>query len=156
LHLAGDGERVRNSLAALRDRELINHRESSSFSGTKEYSFKHALLRDVAYESLLKSERKTLHGKIAEWLIQSRAQRQDESLGEIASHLELSGETERAASYLVKAGDQARMLYAHGEAERYYRRAVRLLLDVEKQEMAAETQLKLGLLYTTSFDSPGV
>jgi ABC-type oligopeptide transport system substrate-binding subunit/class 3 adenylate cyclase len=153
LHLAGDGERVRNSLAALRDRELINHRESSSFSGTKEYSFKHALLRDVAYESLLKSERKTLHGKIAEWLIQSRAQRQDESLGEIASHLELSGETERAASYLVKAGDQARMLYAHGEAERYYRRAVRLLLDVEKQEMAAETQLKLGLLYTTSFDS---
>jgi class 3 adenylate cyclase/tetratricopeptide (TPR) repeat protein len=153
LHAAESKPQVVQALSALRNRELIYRRESSAFSETQEYIFKHTLLREVAYESLLKRKRHAFHGKIAEWLIQNSGQRENELMGTIASHLELAGETERAAAYLVKAGDQARALYAHGEAERYYRQAVHLLRSLGKLEAGAKTLLKLGLVYTASFDS---
>jgi len=56
----GDG--IGTSLSSLRGRELIFHREGSTFAGSEEYIFKHALLRDVTYESVLKRLRKVYGG----------------------------------------------------------------------------------------------
>src|SRR2546421_6497879 len=55
-------------LEALRRKELIYWREASAFAGTREYTFKHALLRDVTYESVLKRERRVYHRRAAEWI----------------------------------------------------------------------------------------
>ena len=153
LHPPESQARINQALSSLRDRELIYRHESSSISNTQEFVFKHTLLREVVYESLLKRKRKAYHGKVAEWMIQNSGQRENELFGAIASHFDLAGEAEQSASYYIKAGDQARTLYAHSEAERYYRQAIQLLNSHGQFERAAKTLLKLGLVYTASFDT---
>jgi class 3 adenylate cyclase len=55
-------------LGALEDREFVRRRGGSSLAGDAEYVFKHALTREVAYASLPKAVRATLHARFAEWL----------------------------------------------------------------------------------------
>jgi class 3 adenylate cyclase/tetratricopeptide (TPR) repeat protein len=113
-------------LSSLRARELIYHREDSVFTDADEYTFKHALLRDVTYESILKRVRKAYHGLVAEWLIQHSEERIWEYTGLIADHLELAGKTEQATIYLYQAGERAANRYANDEALRYFTRALAL------------------------------
>ena len=60
---------VEAGLAALRNKEMIYKLEASEFAGSDEYTFKHAILRDVTYESVLKWARKTYHALAANWLM---------------------------------------------------------------------------------------
>src|SRR5262249_43575795 len=50
------------------ERDFIRRRPASSMAGEREFAFKHALTRDVAYESLPKARRARLHAALAEWL----------------------------------------------------------------------------------------
>ncbi len=118
-------------LSSLRSRELVYRREESAFSDAGEYTFKHAVLRDVTYESVLKRVRKATHALVAEWLIQHSEERAGEYTGLIADHLELAGRYEQASGYLFQAGDQAARRYAHAESLAYLQRA---LAHVEGQE----------------------
>jgi len=59
-----------DTLSSLRARELVYRREESTFTEAAEYTFKHAVLQDVTYESVIKRVRKTYHALVAEWLIQ--------------------------------------------------------------------------------------
>ncbi len=62
---AGEGleeNQVLSSLSILRDREMILQRETTAFAGAQEYIFKHALLREVTYEGVLKRLRGVYHG----------------------------------------------------------------------------------------------
>jgi predicted ATPase len=93
-----------SNLSSLRTRELIYHREESTFTDAAEYTFKHAVLRDVTYDSVLKRVRKAYHGLVAKWLIQHSGERAGEYTGLIADHLELAGKYEQAAIYLWQAG----------------------------------------------------
>ena len=52
----------------LRERDFVLGRASSSIEGQQEYVIKHALTREVAYQSLLKAKRGPLHAGFAEWL----------------------------------------------------------------------------------------
>ena len=63
-----DLDNLTPELESIRRRELIFRREHSSFAGTCEYIFKHALLRDVTYETVLLKNRAELHGRVARWL----------------------------------------------------------------------------------------
>ena len=120
---------IRNTeddLATLRQRELIYRREESAFAGTREYTFKHAVLRDVTYESVLKRLRKVYHALVADWLIEHSAERSAEFAGLIAEHLLLAGSTQQAFTYLKTAGEAALASYANPEAESYFRRALNL------------------------------
>jgi class 3 adenylate cyclase/tetratricopeptide (TPR) repeat protein len=62
---AGVSERC---VAALGRRDLILQQPTSSMAGMKEFAFKHALTREVAYASLPRSERRDLHRRVAEWV----------------------------------------------------------------------------------------
>jgi tetratricopeptide (TPR) repeat protein len=115
------------NLSSLRSRELIYHREESTFTDAAEYTFKHALLRDVTYESVLKRVRKAYHGLVAEWLIQHSEERVGEYTGLIADHLVLAGKKEQAAIYLYQAGEEAARRYANAEAVEYFSRALALI-----------------------------
>ncbi len=57
-----------SSLEVARRRELVYRNPQSSFDDAVEYTFKHALLRDVAYETVLLRDRRRLHGLVADWV----------------------------------------------------------------------------------------
>ena len=120
---------VSAALAALQRKELVFQRDVSSFAGCREYMFKHALLRDVAYESLLRRQRRTYHGAVADWLVETGGDRADEIAGLVGSHLELAGRAADAADHLARAAARAAATFANDEAIRFYRRALELVRD---------------------------
>jgi serine/threonine protein kinase/class 3 adenylate cyclase/tetratricopeptide (TPR) repeat protein len=121
------GEAVASALESQRRKELIYRRESSSFAGSREYIFKHALLRDVTYESVLKRERREYHRRAAEWLAWQSGGRAGECAGLVAEHYERAQEFEPAAEWYGRAGRQARETYAPETAINYYRKALDFL-----------------------------
>ena len=58
----------------------------------------------------------------------------------------------KALVYLLRAGDRARLDYAHQESAKYYLRALAILKEEGEHAQAARTQMKLGLVYHTAFD----
>ena len=115
------------ALTALRRKELVVRRESSAFSDTVEYTFKHELLRNVAYESLLRKSRRTYHGRLAAWLIEHSRERTNEVAALVASHFEQAGLETDAAEWFGRSGQQARTAYAPATAIDYFQKALSLL-----------------------------
>ena len=126
-YLPTDEAEVARVLESLRGKELIYRREAAAFAGTREYIFKHALLRDVTYESVLKRERREYHQRAADWLARHSGGRVGEYAGLIAEHFERAGAAEDAAEWYGRAGRQARETYAPETAIRYYRKALGFL-----------------------------
>ncbi len=100
---------LREVLGRLRIKELIVPHDPSSFSDEPEFSFRHLLIRDGAYDSLPKALRASKHTKIAEWAAERAGDRADEMAMLIASH------HREALRYLVELGDTGQ---ARQEAER--------------------------------------
>ena len=142
---------VGDRLSALRRREMVFQRETTAFKDAREYIFKHALLREITYEGVLKRLRRAYHGLVADWLLEQSGERLAEYTSLIADHLELAGRTEQAVDYLLEAGDRARGLYAHQEATAAYERALVLLKEQGEVERAARTLMQLGLTHHSSF-----
>ncbi|MGD2178282.1 MAG: ABC transporter substrate-binding protein, partial [Anaerolineae bacterium] len=117
----------------------------------REYIFKHELTREAAYNGLLKKDRRAFHRGVARALEQLFPERVEEQLGVLAHHWERSGDAQRAIVYLLRAGDQARMVYAHEEATDYYQRALEFLKERGERERTARTLMKLGLVHTAAF-----
>jgi tetratricopeptide (TPR) repeat protein len=92
-----------------------------------EYLFRHALVQDAAYESLLKQERKELHHSVGEALEQLYPDRKGELASMLALHFEQAGEGERAIPYLVEAATYAYDRNAIVESFALYSRASALL-----------------------------
>ncbi len=117
------------ALQRLQERELIYQRNKSVFADTSEYIFKHALLRDVAYESVLKRDRRMYHARAARWLVEVTIQneRSDEYAALISEHFELAGEPEQAARWYEQAYQHAIARYANTEAAGFLRKAAALL-----------------------------
>jgi tetratricopeptide (TPR) repeat protein len=105
--LKTEREIVDEILEAIRDRELVFHRERSAFANVDEYIFKHVLLRDVAYETVLLKYRPQLHGRVARWLETHAGERINEYLGLIAEHYIQAGELLKAAELLERSGSEA-------------------------------------------------
>lgn len=116
--------RLTEALRQLEARELIFRRPQSTFAGVEEYTFKHAMLREVTYESLLIRQRQAYHAGVAAWLAERSGERGVEYAGLIGSHYELAGETAAAAAWYGRAADRARAAYAAETAIRYYQKAL--------------------------------
>ena len=104
--LAGDTD-TDLVLDGLQGRELVFRREHTSFALAEEYLFKHALLCDVTYETVLLSERPRLHALTAAWLEAAADERVAEYRETIAGHLKAAGEPALAARHLWSAGQTA-------------------------------------------------
>jgi predicted ATPase len=90
---------VRDALGRLRVKELVLPHEPSSFSDEHEFSFRHNLIRDGAYDSLPKALRADKHAGVARWAEQHAGDRADEIAELIATHLL------GALGYLEELGD---------------------------------------------------
>ena len=133
------------TLESVRGRELILRHERSSFAGAGEYVFKHALLRDVAYETVLLKYRAEFHGRVAHWLEDHAGERIGEYLGLIAGHFEQAGEYDRAAEYAQRSGEQALRTNVFHAARVAFERALALReLSGAPPEAALAHYLKLG------------
>lgn len=139
-------ENLRESLNALRKRELIRGREQSAFMGTHEYIFKHTILKDVTYESVLRRQRRVYHAQVAEWLVERSGDRINEYIGLIAEHYEKAGLAEKALFYLIRASDRALGISAYREAITLLEKALGVLNEAEVEQRALqEGQIKLQL-----------
>ncbi|RPI33080.1 MAG: hypothetical protein EHM70_07120 [Chloroflexota bacterium] len=133
--IAEDDGTVPDLLENLRNREMIFQREKSTFDNSHEYMFKHALLRDVTYDSLLKRRRQRYHGHAARWLVQEtdRIQRSEEYAASIAEHYAKAGEDEQAAAWYERSGKQAAARFANREAVWAYSQALELAPGAERR-----------------------
>ncbi|HLO14947.1 MAG TPA: tetratricopeptide repeat protein, partial [Anaerolineales bacterium] len=139
------GEEVRSALSALRNKELVFSHQPSTFARAQEFVFKHALLREVTYERVLKAKRKLYHRMAADWLIQQSGERVDEYLGAIAQHYELAGDTVHAVEFLERAADQSMRLSAYREALSASERALAILASSEDKNPAIRARLLLTI-----------
>ena len=92
-----------------------------------EYLFRHALVQDAAYGSLLKQERRALHGQVGDALEQLYPDRRSELAPMLAMHFEHAGETDKAIDYYAEAARHAFDQNAIQEAFAAYDQAARLL-----------------------------
>ena len=123
-----------NALDALSGRELIAEHAASSFAATREYGFKHHLLHQVTYDTVLKKARRELHRLAAEWLVTVTGERVGEHVGLIAHHFERAGDAMRAADYLGRAARAAYNAAAYGDARAAVDRALALLPASEQRQ----------------------
>jgi tetratricopeptide (TPR) repeat protein len=138
-------ERLEEALDQLVRAELIFRRGEIPHAV---YSFKHTLVRDAAYASLLKSRRAHLHAAIANALEQQFpdiAQTQPETL---AHHLTEAGLVEKAIGYWLQAGKNAAQRSANLEAIAHLRRGIeltgRLSAGASRDRSELDFQLVLG------------
>jgi DNA-binding CsgD family transcriptional regulator len=127
------GEAVQEAM----DAGLI--REASEVPGI---TFRHALVRDAIYATVPLHERRALHGRLAELLLN----RSRYDLESISFHLKQAGD-ERAAEWLIRAGEQAERTFAWHEAFVRYNEALDVLYEIPASEpTAAGLMLKTARL----------
>jgi class 3 adenylate cyclase/predicted ATPase len=124
------------------------------------YSFKHALVQDAAYQSLLKSKRQQLHARIAQALEgHFRTTTEPEIL---AHHFTEAGVAEKAIDHWLRAGDRAIARSAYLEASAHLKRGLSLVPFLAEPEARIDLELKLRTLLgvalgaSAGFSSPAM
>jgi tetratricopeptide (TPR) repeat protein len=111
-----------------------------------EYLFRHVLIQEAAYASLLRQERREVHRLVAASLEQRYPDRLDEMAPVLAMHFERAGEVARAIDYLERAGHHAAARFANHEALDFFTRARRLLDDERRDPEIRRRRARLDLL----------
>ncbi len=126
-HLCGlDGLMLTLHLATLEELEYIIKTEKKP---ELEYMFKHPLLYEVSYNSLLKRKRSILHQKAGETIENIYKDRLDDFVEILAYHYTNSDSYEKALVWLKKAGQKAKDRYANDEAMRYFQKIIAIIKD---------------------------
>ncbi len=126
------------------------------------YVFKHALIQDTAYQSLLKSSRRQYHTKTAHVLEECFAELKETQPEVVAHHYMEAGLTAQAIPYWQQAGQNSVRRAAHVEAIAHLTRGLELLKflpdtpERTQQEIRLQVTLGVSLQATTSFASPEV
>jgi class 3 adenylate cyclase/tetratricopeptide (TPR) repeat protein len=107
-------------------------------------SFKHALLRDVAYESMLRGRREQLHARIGRALEQWSAPAPETEPELLAYHFGQAGMAELASTYYERAGDRTAARTANAEAVAHFRSGLKEASQLA--EGPARSKRELGLL----------
>jgi len=140
---AGDAE-TDDALRTLQAGELIVARPGGAQDRT--LAFRHPLIHEVAYRSLLVSTRRALHGRIGRWL---EAHGGEELVPQLARHYRDSEDADKAKKYLRLAGERAAALNANREAHGWFTDAAAACEDdpagrAEMIEAAAQQVYLLG------------
>ena len=111
------------------------------------YTFKHALVQDEAYESLLEGQRREIHGRIAGAMLERMPEAAVQQPERVARHLSGGPDPGRAIEYWQRAGDLALARLAGEEAGAHYARGLALLENLPDgtSRDRCELPLQLGL-----------
>jgi class 3 adenylate cyclase len=113
-------------LDSLEGRDLIRREPVSRLRGDQQFSFKHDLIRDAAYGTLPRQQRRKRHAEVAAFLEETTPEIHA-AASALAQHWREAGEARKAADYLVIAGDQAGRGWAKEEAVGLYQQALDLI-----------------------------
>lgn len=146
---------IHPALLELERRGLILASLSTSLAGQPEYSFKHVLLRDVAYASVPKARRARAHAETADWIAELAGDRQQDFAELLAYHYEAAAGgdgadlawedpaqreavRQRAFDYLLLAGEGARRRFLVVKAVELHERGLALARNDGERERALE------------------
>jgi class 3 adenylate cyclase/predicted ATPase/ABC-type transport system involved in cytochrome c biogenesis ATPase subunit len=139
----GDEAALKHALAQLEQAELVFRRGEPPDAV---YNFKHALVRDAAYESLLKSRRQQLHSEIARALEEKFADVVASQPEIVAHHFTEAGLAQPAIHHWLKAGQQAARRSANAEALNHLARGLELLPKLDDPMLRNKSELLLQTL----------
>jgi tetratricopeptide (TPR) repeat protein len=122
--LARSDDELSRMLNDLQTGEFIYEQPAA---GDVEYTFKHALTRDVAYNSLLTERRKLLHQHTGQAIETLYVDRLDDHLTELTHHFDTGGNVAKAVEYLSRSGSKTAKQGSHSEAIGHFTRALELL-----------------------------
>ena len=109
------------------------------------YRFKHALIRDAAYESLLRERRKELHARVAEALEVQFAENARQEAPALAMHYSQARLPDKAVPYHIMSGDVAAGRNAFVEARAHFEDALQLAKSLPRSEPAVRLQIRATL-----------
>src|SRR5262249_42313064 len=140
--IAGLSERLEGVLRELQALEIIYEQ---GLVPEPAYIFKHAVIQDVAYHSLLMQRRKALHRAVGEAIEELYQDRLEEHYTELAHHFTQGEVWEKALVYCRQAGEKAMARSAHREAVGYFERALRALQQLPETRATIEQAIDLRL-----------
>jgi DNA-binding SARP family transcriptional activator/predicted ATPase len=150
-------QQIDDALAQLVSAELMFQRGAAPDA---EYTFKHALVQDVAHGTLLRSQRQQLHHRISEVLERQFAEIVETQPDVLARHCAEAGLVDKAVRYRLKAGKQAIARGAMTEAVVQLQKGLELLSslsneqDCERQELPLQIALGVALAASKGFAAP--
>ena len=136
--LAAVEQEAAEQLPALVQRELTLPRADAQLgglrAGVREYAFRHQVLHQVAYNTVLKRDKREGHAKVAQWLAGLAEQgslRAGDFLGLAAEHFEQAADGANAAEFHARAAEHAGQRLAHDRVLVHVGRALALLGDAQ-------------------------
>jgi predicted ATPase len=138
-----DEETLQQGLTRLVEAELVSQRGELPQA---RYIFKHTLVQETAYQSLLKSKRQHYHQQIARVLEERFPDTRDTQPELIARHYTEAGLIHQAIAYWQRAGQRANKRSAYAEAISHLTRGIGLLMTLPDTSERARTELGLQLI----------
>ena len=143
----GDIGDVDQALEVLEARDFIRHDPSSQLAEDVQFTFKHMLIREVAYATVPRGVRRQRHGAVAEYIEQTLADAAETLPTILAHHWREAGEGHRAIPFLLAAADTARRSWAQDSVIDLYSSAVELAeTDEERRNLRLQRALALVAL----------
>ncbi|MGE5224473.1 MAG: tetratricopeptide repeat protein [Omnitrophica WOR_2 bacterium] len=136
-----DRNELEKILMELIQREFIIPQPDSPFT---EYTFRHTLMSDAIYKTILKKERSELHGLIGEAIESIHFHRLEDHIEILARHYSWSSRKDRALHYLILAGEKAARNNSNDHARQHYEQALELIAEVPFTPLQA-IQVHAGL-----------
>ena len=135
-------QEILSHLSVLKDSELLYER---GIYPETTYIFKHALTREVVYDSILTHRKKKLHEEIGDAIEELCRENIDEYYEALAHHYSNTTHLEKAIHYLELAGDRATKYFSLGEARKLYRAAIGFLDSLKKSRDITDSYIDLSL-----------
>src|SRR5262249_45501741 len=137
-----DAATLQGALAQLVEAELVAQR---GMPPQATYTFKHALIQDAAYQSLLRSTRQQYHQRIAQVLVERFSETAEMQPELLAHHYTEAGLHDQAIPYWQQAGQQALQRSANLEAVQHLTTGLALLAALPETQARAQQELDVQL-----------
>ena len=142
LQSVGGTEDVDDALGVLESRDLVRRDPTSQLSGDAQFTFKHMLVREVAYATVPRALRRERHAAVARYIEETLGGSAETAASILAYHWSEGGEPARAIPYLLAAANSARRSWAKGAAVDLYSKALEL---AEDNDLRRGIRLQRGL-----------
>jgi class 3 adenylate cyclase/tetratricopeptide (TPR) repeat protein len=137
-----DERALQDGLDRLVDADLLYQ---SGLAPEANYTFKHSLVQDMAYQSLLKRQRREIHGRVADTLEKDFPDLCDREPELVARHFREAGRAEKAIDHYQRAAEQSTRHSAHAEAIEHLENALALVQTISESDNQRERELQLRI-----------
>jgi predicted ATPase/class 3 adenylate cyclase len=146
--MAEDDENLTNALVELVERDFLIH---TIFDVEDGYIFKHPLVQETIYKTLLKRDSRKLHSQVAEEIESGNYWLPGERNQVLAYHLAESEKPARAIPYLLISAEKAYQHFANDTVVQLYRQVLSLMETVASPQVEKKEKVKVGLAQALKF-----